>query len=110
MPAGVGPGQSFSIQVAAPQPIVAATAVPVGAPASSAPQAQVVDGDSDAPANAGFAEKAVLEAKIVRQIAQERNATDLVWGIGFLVCFLIEYGLGFYEISNAVKEIGRAHV
>eukprot|EP01043_Picozoa_sp_COSAG02_P074610 COSAG02_NODE_15013_length_1213_cov_2.115799_1_plen_48_part_01 len=48
--------------------------MPVGAPASAAPHAHVVDEDSDAPANAGFAEKAVLEAKIVRQIAQERKA------------------------------------
>ena len=87
----------------APQPVVTATAVPVGAPANAAPHAHVVDGDSDAPPNAGFAEKAVLEAKIVRQIAQERKATDLAWGIGFLVCILIEYGLGFYEINNAIK-------
>ena len=40
VPIGVGPGQSFGIAVQAPA-VVAATAVPVGAPGSATPQAQV---------------------------------------------------------------------
>lgn len=91
--------------IAAPAPaptVVAATAVPIGAPSSSAPQAQVVDAEG-APPNAGFAEKAVLEAKIMRQVPMERQCTDMFWGILFLVAVVVQYGLGFYEIGNALK-------
>lgn len=95
--------------IQAPAAPVVATAVPVANPAFATQpvqqqQQQQQDMDtSDAPASSGFAEKAVLEAKVERGIKQERQATDVAWGIGLLVCIVIQYGLGFYEIGNALQ-------
>lgn len=91
----------FMIAAPAAPVAVVASAVPVGAPASNAP---VLEADASAPPNSDFAQKAVLEAKLMetREIALDRKCTDMAWGIGFIVCVVLQYGLGFYEVNNAL--------
>ena len=104
VPPGVAPGAMF--QISAPAAPVLAVATPVGAPVGApVVPAQKQEGDMAQPANAGFAEKAVVEAKIVRRIEPDRQYTDVAWAGLFLLTLVIQWGLGFYEFGNALSVV-----